>query len=124
MTNNKAQESVSELTARLEAVSLELRNTQLDLEGVNDDLMSAQDELEDTRIMLDETELKLKNTQDAFAASESARRAANRDRVIARPESKRECPIDVKGAMAWASLCSMAEALFLGSLGSTATHGP
>jgi hypothetical protein len=78
------------LAARLEAVSLDLRNMQLDLEGANDDLASAQEELEDTRAKLDETELKLKNTQDALVASEAARRAANRDRVIARPESKQE----------------------------------
>ena len=57
---------------------------------MNDDLASAQEELEDTRIKLDETELKLENTQDALVASEEARRAANRDRVIARPESKQE----------------------------------
>ncbi|KAF9537750.1 hypothetical protein EC957_007699 [Mortierella hygrophila] len=43
-----------------------------------------------TQIKLEETEFKLKNTQDALAASEEARRAANRDRVIARPESKQE----------------------------------
>ncbi|KAK3811668.1 MAG: hypothetical protein J3R72DRAFT_428007 [Linnemannia gamsii] len=90
MTVNKLQESVSELAARLEAVSLYLRNTQLDLEGANDDLASAQEELEDTQIKLEETELKLKNTQDALAASEAARRAANRDRVIARPEGRQE----------------------------------
>ncbi|KAK3837957.1 MAG: hypothetical protein JOS17DRAFT_732280 [Linnemannia elongata] len=90
MTVNKPQESVSELAARLEAVSLDLRNMQLDLEGANDDLASAQEELEDTRAKLDETELKLQNTQDALAASEAARRAANRDRVIARPKSKQE----------------------------------
>jgi len=87
---DKPQESVSELAVRLEAVSLDLRNMQLDLECANDDLVSAQEELEDTRVKLDETELRLKNTQDALAASEAASRAANRDRVIARPESKQE----------------------------------
>ncbi|KAG0196495.1 hypothetical protein BGX33_001574 [Mortierella sp. NVP41] len=96
MTVNKPQESVSELAARLEAVSLDLRNMQLDLEGANDDLASAQEELEDTRAKLDETELKLQNTQDALAASEAARRAANHDRVIARPESKREVFVVLK----------------------------
>ncbi|KAF8926156.1 hypothetical protein BGZ47_002886 [Haplosporangium gracile] len=122
MTIDKPQEPVSELAARLEAVSLDLRNMQLDLEGANDDLVSAQEELEDTRAKLDETELKLQNSQDALAASEAARRAsettlrsalhdthdalatseaarhasetalhsANRDRVIARPDSKQE----------------------------------
>ncbi|KAG0255542.1 hypothetical protein BGZ95_005737 [Linnemannia exigua] len=90
MTINEPQESVSELAARLEAVSLDLSNVQLDLEGANDDLASAQEELEDIRAKLDETELKLQNTKDALAASEAARRAANRDRVIARPESKQE----------------------------------
>ncbi|KAG0374333.1 hypothetical protein BGX24_010523 [Mortierella sp. AD032] len=98
MTIKKPQKSVSAseesmleaLTARLEAVSLDLRNTRLDLEGANDDLASAQEELEDTRVKLDETELKLQNTQDALTASETARRTANRDRVIARPESKQE----------------------------------
>ncbi|KAF9083511.1 hypothetical protein BGX29_003100 [Mortierella sp. GBA35] len=96
MTVNKPQESVSELAARLEAVSLDLRNMQLDLEGANDDLASAQEELEDTRAKLGETELKLQNTQDALAASEAARRAANHDRVIARPESKREVFVVLK----------------------------
>ncbi|KAF8928765.1 hypothetical protein BGZ47_001447 [Haplosporangium gracile] len=96
MTIKKPQTSASEksmlegLAARLEAISLDLRNAQLDLEGVNDDLASAQEEHEDTRAKLEETELKLKNTQDALVASEEARRAANRDRVIARPESKQE----------------------------------
>ncbi|KAF9899955.1 hypothetical protein EC991_008113 [Linnemannia zychae] len=92
-----SEESMLEaLTARLEAVSLDFRNTQLDLEGVNDDLASAQEELEDTRTKLDETELKLKNTQDALATSEEARRAANRNRVIARPESKQEVFVVLK----------------------------
>lgn len=70
------------LAARLEAVSL-------DLEDANDDLASAQEELQDTRAKLDETELKLKNTQDALAA-------ANRNRVIPRPESKQEVFVVLK----------------------------
>ncbi|KAG0274939.1 hypothetical protein BGZ95_009336 [Linnemannia exigua] len=78
------------LTARLEAVSFDLRNTQLDLEGANNYPSAAQEELGDILIKFEETEFKLKNTQDALAASEEARRAANRDRVIARPESKQE----------------------------------
>ncbi|KAF9313860.1 hypothetical protein BGZ91_006145 [Linnemannia elongata] len=49
-----------------------------------------QEELEDTQIKLEVAEFKLKNAQDALAASEEARRAANRDRVIAQPESKQE----------------------------------
>jgi hypothetical protein len=53
-------------------------------------LASAQEELEDIRAKLDDTELKLQNTKDALAASEAALRAANRNRVIARPESKQE----------------------------------
>ncbi|KAG0247521.1 hypothetical protein BG011_001364 [Mortierella polycephala] len=86
-----SQESELEaLAKRLEAVSLDLRNMQLDLEDANDDLVSAQEELEDTRVKLNETELELKNAQDALAASEVARRAANRDRVVARPENKQE----------------------------------
>ena len=84
------------LVARLEAVSLDLRNTQLDLEDANDDLASAQEELEDTRAKLDETEFKLQNTRNALANSERARQEANRDRILTRPPRQQEVFIVLK----------------------------
>ncbi|KAF9969244.1 hypothetical protein BGZ73_008506 [Actinomortierella ambigua] len=70
--------------------------TQLELEGANDNLASAQEELEDIRAKLDETELKQQSTQDALATSETARHAANLDRIVARPPRQQEVFIVLK----------------------------
>ncbi|KAF9547450.1 hypothetical protein EC957_008460 [Mortierella hygrophila] len=87
MTINEPQESVSELAARLEAVSLDLKNMQLDLEGANDDLASAQEELEDIRAKLDARGLRcserkaIRSTLDQFIAKNPNLDAAEMDEL-------------------------------------------
>ncbi|KAF9426122.1 hypothetical protein BGZ76_002902 [Entomortierella beljakovae] len=68
--------TVEAIRKKLNAVSLELRNSRLELTDSQEDLEFAQSELETMQTSLSETQLELQNIKDALANSEQARRIA------------------------------------------------
>lgn len=109
----RPESALEALAAEVEAVTDELGKMKLEREGAYEDLADALDELEDAleelediRARLDGKELELQKTQSALAASEAARRAANRERVLARPESKQEVfAVEIQESSASACWC-------------------